>query len=124
MYVHSFSRAGRMKAGFELYRAFEQDDKDVKENIAKFGKIKLPVLATGGDKSELTLVRVFARVDCRARASPADLLALSQYSEQMASELADNVTFAAIKNSSHWVPEESPDDLVSQVLGFLGKSVT
>jgi hypothetical protein len=40
-----------MKAGFEVYRAFKQDVKDVRADITANGKLKMPVLATGGDGS-------------------------------------------------------------------------
>lgn len=40
----------------QVYRAFRQDDVDVKENIRKNGKFQKPVLATGGDKSAFTKV--------------------------------------------------------------------
>lgn len=56
MYVESFKRSGRMTAGFNVYRAFRQDDADIKANIKKLGKFKGPVLATGGDKSAFTKV--------------------------------------------------------------------
>lgn len=39
--------------------------------------------------------------------------------KQMASELADNVSFAAIKDSAHWVPEENPRDLIEEVAKFV-----
>lgn len=45
-----------MTAGFNVYRAFRQDDADIKANIKKLGKFKGPVLATGGDKSAFTKV--------------------------------------------------------------------
>lgn len=37
----------------------------------------------------------------------------------MASELAENVSFAAVPNSSHWVPEENPKDLIEEVQKFV-----
>ena len=47
-----------MKAGFEVYRAFRQDCKDVRSNIERYGKLSksLPVLASGGEKSPLSEV--------------------------------------------------------------------
>lgn len=56
IYIDSFSRAGRMTAGFELYRAFRKDDEDIKKILEEKGKIICPVLATGGAQSLLTQV--------------------------------------------------------------------
>ena len=47
-----------MKAGFEVYRAFRKDCKDVQREIGERGKLGkgLPVLASGGEKSPLSEV--------------------------------------------------------------------
>jgi hypothetical protein len=45
-----------MRSGFEVYRAFEQDEKDVQKAIKEGGKLKCPVLASGGDASEFAKV--------------------------------------------------------------------
>lgn len=45
-----------MRAGFEVYRAFRQDDEDVKSLLQKYGKYPSPVLATGGDAGEFVNV--------------------------------------------------------------------
>lgn len=45
-----------MHAGFEVYRAFLKDGEDVKKNIKEHGKMKIPVLASGGESSPLTEV--------------------------------------------------------------------
>lgn len=54
-YASAFEGWDRMRAGFELYRAFLQDCKDVRNAVAK-GKLTCPVLATGGDQSPLAPV--------------------------------------------------------------------
>lgn len=59
IYHNAFARSGRMRAGFELYRAFQQDDADVKASVAQHGKIATPVLATGGEHSAFTKVSVY-----------------------------------------------------------------
>ena len=40
-----------MRAGFELYRAFDQDAEDNRAALAAAGKLTIPVLAVGGEKS-------------------------------------------------------------------------
>lgn len=47
-----------MKAGFEVYRAFRRDCKDVQREIGERGKLskEMPVLASGGEKSPLSEV--------------------------------------------------------------------
>jgi hypothetical protein len=57
-YTAAFSAPGRMKAGFEVYRAFRKDCKDVQREIGERGKLgrEVPVLASGGEKSPLSEV--------------------------------------------------------------------
>jgi hypothetical protein len=57
-YTSAFSAPGRMKAGFEVYRAFRKDCKDVQREIEERGKLgrEVPVLASGGEKSPLSEV--------------------------------------------------------------------
>jgi hypothetical protein len=47
-----------MHAGFEVYRAFLKDGEDVKKNIKENGKMRMPVLASGGEQSPLTEVSI------------------------------------------------------------------
>ncbi len=60
--VEEFSRPGRKHAGFEYYRAFNQDIKD-NEVLAKTA-LTIPVLAIGGEKTagaaEADFIRPFA----------------------------------------------------------------
>lgn len=96
VYFESFKRSGRMRAGFEVYRAFRQDDQDVKENLASKGKLAIPILATGGSES----------VFCN-------------YIEQIGKEIGENVRFKSIQDASHWVPEENPIGLADECINFL-----
>jgi hypothetical protein len=59
-----------MKAGFEVYRAFRQDCKDVRSNIERYGKLpkSIPVLASGGTESPLSEV---SWPECRLVQNPA-----------------------------------------------------
>lgn len=96
VYYQAFRRSGRMRAGFEVYRAFRQDDIDVKENIASKGKLTIPVLATGGSES----------VFCK-------------YIEQIGEEIAENIQYKSVDDASHWVPEENPVGLAELTIKFL-----
>lgn len=55
VYVSAFKKAGKMHAGFELYRAFETDHVEMKNALAITGRLKMPVLSTGGKESVFTV---------------------------------------------------------------------
>lgn len=57
-YERAFTQPGAMHAGFEVYRAFLKDGEDVRKNIEEYGKMRMPVLASGGESSPLTEVCV------------------------------------------------------------------
>ncbi|CAO1612714.1 unnamed protein product [Parajaminaea phylloscopi] len=96
IYHNAFARSGRMRAGFELYRAFTQDDADVKSSVVRDGKLDIPVLATGGEHSAFT----------EGIASGAQ-------------EYANNVVHVAVPDANHWVPEENAEGLAREVSRFL-----
>ena len=47
-YAASFEAAGAMRAGFELYRAFDRDGEDNRTALERDGKLAMPVLAGTG----------------------------------------------------------------------------
>ena len=51
IYVAAYSAAGAMRAGFEVYRAFDQDAADNRESLERDGRLTVPVLAVGGEIS-------------------------------------------------------------------------
>ena len=51
VYVSAYSAPGAMRAGFELYRAFDQDAEDNRAALGRNGKLTMPVLAVGGATS-------------------------------------------------------------------------
>jgi pimeloyl-ACP methyl ester carboxylesterase len=76
------------------FAAFAQDAIDNQQLLAK-GKLKMPVLAIGGDHS---------------------------YGAHLATEIgfaAADVRAAVIKDSGHWIMEEQPEQAVSIILSFL-----
>ena len=50
-FAAAYEQPGAMRAGFELYRAFDQDAEDNRAALAAAGKLTIPVLAVGGEKS-------------------------------------------------------------------------
>jgi pimeloyl-ACP methyl ester carboxylesterase len=79
------------------FAAFAQDAVDNQQLVAK-GKLKMPVLAIGGDHS---------------------------YGAQLATEIgfaAADGRAAVIADSGHWIMEEQPEQAVRMILLFLGES--
>ena len=95
-YAALYAQPGAMHAGFEQFKAFDQDVIDNKAFAAK-GKLTMPVLAVGGEKSFGTTM--------------ADVM---RY-------VASDVTPAVIPNSGHWIMEENPQATIAVVRGFLDK---
>ncbi len=84
-----------MRAGFELYRAFDQDSEDNKAALKNNGRLTMPVLALGGTASFFLPI---AKV--------------------MLAEVAKHVTVVGIPDAGHWVAEENPLAFVQEVLKF------
>jgi len=97
VYVSAYSAPGAMRAGFELYRAFDRDAQDNRDAVRRNGKLTVPVLAIGGETS-----------------TSGPLV------EEMMREVAETVVAARVPRCAHWVPEENPTALTEAVLDFLG----
>ena len=93
-YAELYARPGAMHAAFEQFAAFSQDAVDNKALAAK-GKLAMPVLAIGADKSFST--------------TQADVLGF----------VASKVTARVIANSGHWLMEEQPAATVAAITAFL-----
>ncbi|SJM33883.1 Alpha/beta hydrolase fold containing protein (fragment) [Mesorhizobium delmotii] len=50
-YAKLYAQPGAMRAGFAQFAAFDQDAIDNKASLAANGKLSMPVLAIGGEKS-------------------------------------------------------------------------
>jgi pimeloyl-ACP methyl ester carboxylesterase len=96
-YARLYARPHAMHDAFEQFAAFNQDAIDNKAQLAKGGKIPMPVLAVGAEKS------------------------FGIGEEQVLRFAASNVTGAIIPASGHWIMEENPQATVKLVTGFLGK---
>ena len=93
-YAALYARPGAMHAGFEQFKAFDQDAVDNKAFVAK-GLLAMPVLAVGGEKSFGPMMATVMRA------------------------AATDVTQAIVPNSGHWVMEENPAATIKLVTDFL-----
>ena len=95
-YAALYARPGNMHAGFAQFAAFDQDASDNRAFLAAHGKLTIPVLALGGEKSFGPMMAAVMRF------------------------AASNVTEGVVPDSGHWIMEENPDATVKLVTGFLG----
>jgi len=95
-YAKLYARPGAMHAGFAQFAAFDQDAIDNRAFLAH-DRLKMPVLALGGEKS---------------------------FGATMASVMragADDVTEGIVPDSGHWIMEENPRATVERVRAFLDR---
>jgi pimeloyl-ACP methyl ester carboxylesterase len=96
-YASLYSRPHAIHDAFEQFGAFNQDAIDNKDLLAKGGKLAMPVLAVGADKS--------------FGAAMADVLRF----------VASNVTAGIVPDSGHWIMEENPKATIDLVVKFLAQ---
>jgi pimeloyl-ACP methyl ester carboxylesterase len=97
-YAELYARPHAMHDAFEQFGAFNQDAVDNKELLAKGGKLAMPVLALGGEKSFGT--------------AEADTLRF----------VATNVTMGIVPGSGHWIMDENPEATTALIVNFLAKT--
>lgn len=98
-YFRTYEKFGAFRAMLEYYRALPTDAEDNKAALARDGKLKMPVLALGGDES-------FGRgMEC--------LHSLQR--------VADHVQGGVIAECGHWLAEEQPAVLAERLLAFFGE---
>lgn len=95
-YARIYARPGAMHAAFNQFAAFSQDASDNKAFASK-GKLTMPILALGGEKS------------------------FGQQQTEIMREVGTNVEGGIIANSGHWIMEEQPDATVKAVRAFFDK---
>jgi pimeloyl-ACP methyl ester carboxylesterase len=96
-YAALYARPHAMHDAFEQFGAFSQDAIDNKALLAQGGKLAMPVLGVGGEKS---------------------------FGAGMADELrfvATNVSGGIVPHSGHWIMEENPQATIKIVTEFLAK---
>jgi pimeloyl-ACP methyl ester carboxylesterase len=98
LYATAYSAPGALRAGLELYRAFDRDVEDNRTWLAERGKLTIPLLAVGG-----------------AASTTGPLMA------EMMREVADDVTELRIPNAAHWIAEENPQALTAGLLAFVAE---
>jgi pimeloyl-ACP methyl ester carboxylesterase len=94
-YSKAYAQPGAMRAGFEVFRAFEQDAKD----FAGFAQTKLtmPMLVLGGEKAG------------------------GQFLIDQGRLVNDNVEGVIVKGSGHWLMEEAPGEVIPKLVAFFAK---
>jgi pimeloyl-ACP methyl ester carboxylesterase len=95
-YTTAYAAPGAMRAGFELYRAFDRDIEDNRAALERNGRLTIPVLAVGGDIS-----------------TTGPLMA------EMMREVAEDVSEYRVPRTGHWIAEENPDGFLEGLRGFL-----
>jgi len=101
-YFRTYTKFGAFKAMLEYYRALPVDAADNQAFLAKGGKLRMPVLALGGEKA-------FGRgMECL----------------QSLQRVAENVRGGLVPKSGHWVAEEAPDFIAEQLLSFFGEETS
>jgi pimeloyl-ACP methyl ester carboxylesterase len=91
-YAKAYAQPGGMRAGFEVFRAFEQDAKDF-GGLSKT-KLKMPMLVLTGEKASGEFLITQGRL------------------------VAENVQGVVIKGSGHWLIDEAPDQVIPTLLAF------
>jgi len=96
-YASLYARPHAIHDAMEQFGAFDQDAIDNKALLAKGGKLRMPVLAIGGEKS-----------------SGSGMVDIMNF-------VATNVSGGIVPNSGHWIMEENPQATIKLAADFLAK---
>jgi pimeloyl-ACP methyl ester carboxylesterase len=94
-YTKAYAQPGAMKAGFEVFRAFDQDAKDFAA-LAKT-KLQMPMLVLTGEKAS------------------------GEFLIQQGRLVADNVEGVIVKGSGHWLMDEARDQVLPKLVAFFSR---
>ncbi len=94
LYAASYAQPEGMRAGFEYFKAFQQDAVDFQGFSAK--KLEMPMLVLTGEKAS------------------------GQFLIDQGRLVATNVRGVVVKGSGHWLMEEAPQQVIPALLEFLG----
>jgi pimeloyl-ACP methyl ester carboxylesterase len=98
-YYRTYTKLGAFKAMLEYYRALPTDAADNQALLSRHGKLRMPVLALGGEKA-------FGRgMECL----------------QSLQRVAESARGGVVPKCGHWIAEEAPDFLAEQLLGFFAE---
>jgi len=95
-YASLYALPGAMHSGFAQFAAFDQDAIDNRAFLAQ-GRLKMPILAVGGEKSFGPTMAVVMRA------------------------AGDDVTEGIVPDSGHWIMEENPRATIKLVRDFLDR---
>lgn len=95
LYAAAYARDDGMRAGFEVFKSFEQDAKDFAAFASR--KLEMPFLVLTGEKASGTF-----------------LIEQTQL-------VANDVTGVVVKGSGHWLMEEAPGQVIPAIVDFLRK---
>ncbi|HZZ36809.1 MAG TPA: alpha/beta hydrolase [Caulobacteraceae bacterium] len=93
LYAAAYAEPGGMRAGFEIFRAFEQDAADFAKFAAK--KLPMPMLVLTGEKAS------------------------GEFLIQQGRLVADQVEGVVVKGAGHWLMEEAPAQVIPRLQAFL-----
>jgi pimeloyl-ACP methyl ester carboxylesterase len=96
-YAELYAKPHAMHDAFEQFGAFSQDAVDNKALLAARGKMSMPVLAVGGEKSFGTAMADDMRF------------------------VASDVTVGIVPASGHWIMEENPQATIHLITEFIGQ---
>jgi len=94
-YAREYAKPDHMRAGFEYFKAFEQDAKDFEE----FAKtpLTMPMLVLSGEKAG------------------------GQFLIDQGKMVDANVEGVIVTGSGHWLMEEAPEKVIPLLVNFLAK---
>jgi pimeloyl-ACP methyl ester carboxylesterase len=92
-YAAAYAQPGGMRAGFEYFKAFEQDGKDFAA-LAQT-KLSMPMLVLSGEKSG------------------------GEFLIDQGRMVDTNVTGVIIKGAGHWLVEEAPEQTIPALVSFI-----
>ena len=95
LYAAAYARDDGMRAGFEVFKSFEQDAKDFAGFASR--KLDMPFLVLTGEKASGTFLIEQTRL------------------------VANDVTGVVVKGSGHWLMEEAPGQVIPVIVDYLGK---
>ena len=95
IYTDAYARPGGMRAGFEVFRAFERDAQD----FARFARtpLPMPMLVLTGEKASGDFLIEQGRL------------------------VATTVEGVVVRNSGHWLMEEAPSQVIPKLVSFISK---
>ena len=95
IYTDAYARPGGMRAGFEIFRAFERDAQD----FARFAQtpLPMPMLVLTGEKAS------------------------GDFLIEQGGLVATTVEGVVVRNSGHWLMEEAPGQVIPKLVSFISK---